>query len=74
MGISTKMLSDTNQAKISKTAEIAEEYNSSLQELVSNSKPHINMLTLLAEDYAEYAPTIVEVVEAHLQKVNFFSC
>jgi len=62
-----------NHAKNSKAAEIAEEYVSSLQELASNSKPHINMLTILAEDYIEFAPTIVEAVEAHLQKVNFFS-
>ncbi|XP_014218937.1 uncharacterized protein LOC106647178 [Copidosoma floridanum] len=64
------MLSDVNNARNSKAAEIAEEYMSSLQELASNSKPHINMLTILAEDYIEFASTIVEAVEAHLQKVQ----
>lgn len=49
---------------------VAEEYTSSLTDLTVNSKPLINMLTMLAEDYIEHAPTIVRAVEAHLQKVN----
>lgn len=54
----------------SKTAEIVEEYISSLRDLTANSKPYINMLTQLAEDYIEYASAIVEAIEAHLHKVN----
>jgi hypothetical protein len=69
---SLKMLSDMNHIRNTKTVEIVEEYISSLQELNTNSKPQINMLTLLAEDYIEYASAIVEAVEAHLQKVNIF--
>ena len=68
------MLSDMNHARNSKAIEIVEEYTSSLRELTTNSKPHINMLTILAEDYIEYASAIVEAVEAHLQKVNIFCC
>lgn len=49
--------------------EVMEEYRSSLAELTFNSKPLINMLTMLAEDHAHYAPQIVQVIETHLQKV-----
>lgn len=49
--------------------DVAADYESSLSELTFNSKPHINMLTMLAEEYANFAPKIVEVIETHLQKV-----
>lgn len=48
---------------------IAEEYLSSLMDLNVNSKPLINMLTMLAEDYIEHVHVIVRVVEQHLAKV-----
>ncbi|XP_016845567.1 uncharacterized protein LOC100121761 isoform X2 [Nasonia vitripennis] len=64
------MLSDMNHGRTCKTTEIVEEYVSSLQDLKTNSKPQINLLTILAEDYIEYASAIVEAVEAHLQKVR----
>ncbi|XP_054263515.1 uncharacterized protein LOC128986927 isoform X2 [Macrosteles quadrilineatus] len=50
-------------------SEIAESFASSLSELTVNSKPHINMLTMLADDHLEYAPIITETVLTHLQKV-----
>lgn len=50
--------------------EVAEEYVSSLAELTNNSKPHINMLTMLADDNIVHAPAIVDAVEKHLQKVT----
>ncbi|XP_013419945.1 pre-mRNA cleavage complex 2 protein Pcf11 isoform X2 [Lingula anatina] len=50
--------------------EAVEEYRSSLADLNCNSKPLINMLTMLAEDHKQYAPQIVQVIEAHLQKVD----
>ncbi|XP_014243508.1 uncharacterized protein LOC106663303 isoform X2 [Cimex lectularius] len=50
--------------------DVAEEYTSSLNDLTVNSKPLINMLTMLAEDYIEHAPIIVKAVEVHLQKVQ----
>ncbi|XP_066589743.1 pre-mRNA cleavage complex 2 protein Pcf11-like isoform X2 [Prorops nasuta] len=53
-----------------KSKEIADEYISSLSDLTINSKPLINMLTMLAEDNMEHAPAIVEAVENHLQKVR----
>ncbi|XP_064074562.1 pre-mRNA cleavage complex 2 protein Pcf11 isoform X1 [Vanessa tameamea] len=49
--------------------EIAEEYASSLADLTVNSKPLINMLTILAEENIEHAGVIVETVEKHLEKV-----
>lgn len=49
--------------------EVIQEYRSSLEELTANSKPLINMLTMLAEDNEQYAPEIVKVIETHLQQV-----
>ncbi|XP_061394405.1 uncharacterized protein LOC133329962 [Musca vetustissima] len=48
---------------------VAEEYLSSLSDLNCNSKPLINMLTMLAEENIEYAGVIVKVVEQHIAKV-----
>lgn len=69
------MISDMNPTSrgMLNQQEIVEEYISSLEDLKANSKPHINFLTLLAEDNIVYAPAIVEAVEAHLQKVNIFN-
>ncbi|XP_020708436.2 uncharacterized protein LOC105686821 isoform X2 [Athalia rosae] len=53
-----------------KSKEIADEYISSLSDLTINSKPLINMLTMLAEDNVEHATAIVQAVETHLQKVR----
>lgn len=52
-----------------KEREIEEEYLSSLMDLNVNSKPLINMLTMLAEDNLEYGHVIVKAVEKHLAKV-----
>ncbi|PSN35931.1 hypothetical protein C0J52_07162 [Blattella germanica] len=49
--------------------EVAEEYASSLSDLTVNSKPLINMLTMLAHENITYAPVIVQTVERHLQQV-----
>lgn len=50
--------------------EIAEEYASSLSDLRMNSKPLINMLTILAEENIVHADVIVDTVEKHLEKVT----
>ncbi|XP_045504591.1 pre-mRNA cleavage complex 2 protein Pcf11 isoform X1 [Colias croceus] len=55
---------------MSKEKEIAEEYASSLADLTVNSKPLINMLTILAEENIEHAGVIVDTVEKHLEKVH----
>lgn len=51
--------------------EVMDEYKSSLKELSVNSKPLINMLTMLAEDHEQHAPEIVQVIEDHINKVYF---
>ncbi|XP_025986831.1 uncharacterized protein LOC105195218 isoform X2 [Solenopsis invicta] len=53
-----------------KSKEVADEYISSLSDLTINSKPLINMLTMLAEDNIEHASAIVQAVESHLLKVR----
>ena len=45
------------------------EYQSSLKDLTFNSKPLINMLTMLAEESIAHAPEIVKLIEAKLLKV-----
>ncbi len=56
-----------NTAKMAN--EVVEEYKSTLAELTFNSKPHINMLTMLADDYREHATEIVQAIEQHIKKV-----
>ncbi|KAM9846851.1 pre-mRNA cleavage complex 2 protein Pcf11 isoform 2-T2 [Aulostomus maculatus] len=44
------------------------EYQSSLEDLTFNSKPHINMLTILAEENINFARDIVAIIEAQISK------
>ncbi|KAF7697080.1 pre-mRNA cleavage complex 2 protein Pcf11 [Silurus meridionalis] len=44
------------------------EYQSSLEDLTYNSKPHINMLTILAEENLQFAEDIVAIIEAQIAK------
>ncbi|XP_069495971.1 pre-mRNA cleavage complex 2 protein Pcf11 [Ambystoma mexicanum] len=44
------------------------EYQSSLEDLTFNSKPHINMLTILAEENLPFARDIVALIEAQIAK------
>ena len=53
-------------------ADVMEEYQSSLEDLTFNSKPHINMLTILADENKSHAESIVHLVEAQIAKVNIF--
>lgn len=53
--------------------EVAEEYRSSLRDLVNNSKPHITMLTMLAEENRAHAAVIVKVIEEHIHEVTISS-
>ncbi|VEN50304.1 unnamed protein product [Callosobruchus maculatus] len=50
--------------------EIKAEYASSLADLTFNSRPLINVLTMLAEENSSNAKVIVEAIETHLQKVS----
>lgn len=47
------------------------EYQSSLEDLTFNSKPHINVLTILAEENKEHAEKIVQLIEDQMFKVKF---
>lgn len=68
------MATTLDQAAVDKRAkEIETEYLSSLADLNVNSKPLINMLTILAEENLDYALVIVTAVEKHLAKVNTFA-
>ncbi|CAG9826753.1 unnamed protein product [Diabrotica balteata] len=55
---------------MSSSQEIKAEYMSSLADLTFNSRPLINVLTMLAEENSPNAPVIVEAIEEHLAKVN----
>ncbi|XP_019499065.1 PREDICTED: pre-mRNA cleavage complex 2 protein Pcf11 isoform X2 [Hipposideros armiger] len=44
------------------------DYQSSLEDLTFNSKPHINMLTILAEENLPFAKEIVSLIEAQTAK------
>lgn len=52
--------------------EIGKEYWSSLVELDQNSKPLIDMLTMLAQDNRQYAPVIVDAIKDRITKVLTF--
>lgn len=52
-----------------KEKEVAEEYSNALADLNINSKPLINMLTMLADENSPYAPIIVQCIERQLHKV-----
>ncbi|XP_034033481.1 pre-mRNA cleavage complex 2 protein Pcf11 isoform X2 [Thalassophryne amazonica] len=49
-------------------ADACREYQSSLEDLTFNSKPHINMLTILAEENLHFAKDIVAIIEAQISK------
>jgi len=49
--------------------EVVEDYRRSLRDLNVNSKPLINMMTMLADDNAPHANEIVAVIEDHILKV-----
>uniref|UniRef100_A0A1I7X767 CID domain-containing protein n=1 Tax=Heterorhabditis bacteriophora TaxID=37862 RepID=A0A1I7X767_HETBA len=49
--------------------EAAREYKLTLDELVNNNKTQINLLTILAEDYQQYAPAIVDTIDKQIYRV-----
>lgn len=63
MSLGSKM--DDNAAR----EDACREYQSSLEDLTFNSKPHINMLTILAEENLNFAKDIVAIIEAQISKV-----
>ena len=49
------------------------DYQSTLEDLSFNSKPHINMLTMLADENHEHSTHIVKVIEDRLLQVGLDS-
>lgn len=49
---------------------VCQEYSSSLEDLTFNSKPLINMLTMLAEENSQHAPEIIKLIEKRIYEVN----
>lgn len=47
-----------------------EGFSRSLAELTINSKPHINFLTIIAQENSHQPEVIVEAVHQHLKKVE----
>ena len=46
------------------------EFASRLSQLTVNSRPIIQELSLLAQDYSRYADTVAELIEAHIRRVS----
>lgn len=49
---------------------VADDYKSSLNDLNFNSKPLINMLTMLADENKKHAATIVKTIVDHINSVS----
>ena len=49
---------------------IRNDYRDALAELTQNNKPRINVLTMLAEENADYGEAIVEIIESHINQVR----
>jgi len=52
---------DSSRAEMDDEAAYADDFRSSLTDLTSNSKPHISMLTELAEENSRFSEKIVQV-------------
>ena len=50
--------------------DICKDYASSLEDLTFNSKPLINMLTMLAEENSQHAAEIVKLIEKRIYEVK----
>ena len=55
---------------ITMAEEVVEDYKSSLSDLAINSKPLINMLTMLADENQAYGAQLVQAIESHILKVD----
>lgn len=55
-----------------KALDAARDYSKALSELAGNDKKQINLLTILAEDYADYASEIVRVIRESIIRVRFY--
>ena len=51
--------------------EVAEDYKSSLEDLIDNSRLVINNLTVIAKENIEHASAISRILENHIRNVSF---
>jgi len=49
--------------------EVSEEYKSAIKDLTFNSKPLINVLTMLAEENTDHGDAIVQVICGRIKEV-----
>ena len=52
------------------SAEVAEDYKSSLEDLTTNTRWEINNLTVIARENTEHALAISKVLENHIRTVS----
>ena len=50
--------------------EVAEDFKEALQDLKINSKPEIDVLTVIAKENTEHAQAISRVLENHIKSVR----
>lgn len=46
------------------------DYAARLADLTANSRPIIQSLTVIAQDYTQYADIVAECIEAHIRRVS----
>lgn len=56
------------------TEDACQEYASSLEDLTFNSKPLINVLTMLAEENRQHAAEIIKLIEKRIYEVKLIVC
>ena len=66
-------LHPSSSSRMASDNAIREEYMSSLADLDQNSKPMIDMLTMLADDQRQHAPVIVDAIKRRIAQVTHFS-
>jgi pre-mRNA cleavage complex 2 protein Pcf11 len=52
------------------SAEVAEDFRQSLEELSGNLRVEINNLTIIARENYEHAQAIADVIQDHIRKVS----
>lgn len=54
--------------------EVAEDYKSSLEDLITNDRFQISNLTVIAKENTEHAEAISKVLEDHIRSVGVSPC
>lgn len=67
--VRARAAAESREGAMATASDAAEEYRATLGELTNNNKTQINLLTILAEDYAQFAGAIVQVIDAQILQV-----